>query len=206
MLLEQLFLPSATGTGFEVSGGRRPGYGPFAISLDGQELFNGNPIPVSSPVKNTLAFVSGLSNEQHTLVLTNTGGMPVDIDAIMFETMIGSAGCVFLPDTTLSKCSSPYHHHSVNFDMTTIDDNDTRITYLPQNAWGASSGPEFQNGTMQYVFSPRPSMASTEFDVEALHKHPMPVLRSSLQGTQSHTMVLYHPTMPTFPLQSMAQL
>ena len=79
-----------------ITGGRRPGYGPFSVMLDGQELFSGNSTPKSSPINNTLASFTGLSNEQHTVVLTNTGGEPIDIDAITFEPQIGSTGCVRL--------------------------------------------------------------------------------------------------------------
>lgn len=86
--------PSSIGTGFTITGGRRPGYGPFSLSLDGQQLFNGNPAPTSSPIKNTLVTMSGLPNDLHTVVLTNSGGAPVDIDAITFQVRIGSVGCV----------------------------------------------------------------------------------------------------------------
>ena len=84
------------GTGFVITGGRRPGYGPFSVMLDGQQLFSGNLTPESSPINNTLASSTGLSNKQHTVVLTNTGGEPIDIDTITFEPQIGSTGCVRL--------------------------------------------------------------------------------------------------------------
>jgi hypothetical protein len=85
---------SIIGSGFTILGGRRPGYGPFSLSLDGRQLYDGNPVPDSSPINNTLAVVSGFPYDDHTLVLTNSGGAPVDIDTITFETETGSAGCV----------------------------------------------------------------------------------------------------------------
>ncbi|KXN90998.1 hypothetical protein AN958_03065, partial [Leucoagaricus sp. SymC.cos] len=154
------------GTRFLITGGRRPGYGPFSISLDGQELFNGNPAPESSLINNTLASVSGLPNERHTVVLTNTGGVvsrsqtlvfsdgetltggaPVDIDAITFETPITSSG--------------------VNFSVMTIDDSDPRINYLPPNSWSSNFRPEFQNGTLHFSQVPD-ATASLQFSGNAV--------------------------------------
>ncbi|KAF5351970.1 hypothetical protein D9756_007603 [Leucocoprinus leucothites] len=134
-----------SGTGFVITGGRQPGYGPFSITLDGQQLFNGNPTSESSPIT-TLASVSGLSNEQHTVVLTNTGGSPIDIDAITFNTTIGSTG---------------------NPTITTIDDSDSRISYLPSNTWRLNSQPDFQNGTLHFSQAPDAS-ASLRFTGNAI--------------------------------------
>ena len=114
--------------------------------LDGQQLFDGNFTPESSPVNVTLASGTGLSNEQHTVVLTNTGGEPIDIDTITFEPQIGSTGYV-----QLLVGNSSLHKHDRNFNVTRIDDTDSRIQYLPQSAWNVNSRPEFQDGTLQYV-------------------------------------------------------
>lgn len=134
------------GTGFVVTGGRRPGYGAFSVMLDGQQLFDGNFTPESSPVNVTLASGTGLSNEQHTVVLTNTGGEPIDIDTITFEPQIGSTG---------------------NFNVTRIDDTDSRIQYLPQSAWNVNSRPEFQDGTLHFSQEPDAS-ASLRFTGNAI--------------------------------------
>jgi hypothetical protein len=86
---------SIIGTGFAILGGRRPGYGPFSLSLDGRHLYEGNPVPdPSSSINNTLAVVANLSYDDHTLVFTNSGGASVDIDAITFEAEIGPTRCV----------------------------------------------------------------------------------------------------------------
>jgi hypothetical protein len=91
-LVLTLFSISALGIGFTITGGRRPGYGPYSVLLDGQQIFIGNPAPApNSDINNTLASISGLSNDLHTVVLTNAGGAPVDIDAITFEAQVGDA-------------------------------------------------------------------------------------------------------------------
>ncbi|KAF9452734.1 hypothetical protein P691DRAFT_756120 [Macrolepiota fuliginosa MF-IS2] len=135
------------GTGFAITGGRRPGYGPFSVTLDGQQLYNGNPLS-DSLVKNNLASVSGLSNDNHTVVLTNTGGTPVDIDTITFQTQIGSTGS--------------------NLTMTTIDDMNSSISYLPSaDAWDLNPRPEFQDGTLHYSIA-SDAAASLQFSGNAV--------------------------------------
>ncbi|KAJ3566521.1 hypothetical protein NP233_g6953 [Leucocoprinus birnbaumii] len=135
-----------SGTGFVITGGRRPGYGPFSISLDGQQLFNGNPAPGPSLI-DPLASVSGLSNELHTVILTNTGGSPIDIDAITFNTTIGSS--------------------STKPNVTIIDDSDSRILYSPSNAWGVNNRSDFQDGTLHFSQSPN-ATASLQFTGNAI--------------------------------------
>ncbi|KAF7782281.1 hypothetical protein Agabi119p4_1657 [Agaricus bisporus var. burnettii] len=135
------------GVGFTIFGGRRPGYGSFSLSLDGRQLYDGNPVPESSPVNNTLAVASGLPDDDHTLVLTNSGGTLVDIDAIIFETQIGSAG-----------------EKSI---ITTIDDTDPKITYLPAAAWDVNTRLEFQNSTLHYSQAADAS-ASVQFSGNAI--------------------------------------
>ncbi|EKM80650.1 hypothetical protein AGABI1DRAFT_37953 [Agaricus bisporus var. burnettii JB137-S8] len=134
------------GVGFTIFGGRRPGYGSFSLSLDGRQLYDGNPVPESSPVNNTLAVASGLPDDDHTLVLTNSGGTLVDIDSIIFETQIGSAGCSIIR---------------------TIDDTDPKITYLPAAAWDVNTRLEFQNSTLHYSQAADAS-ASVQFSGNAI--------------------------------------
>lgn len=88
-------LNCALGTGIWVFGAKRPGYGTYNISIDGQSV-SGNAQSQDSSFQQLLGGQSGLENGPHTAVFTNTGwGSGIDLDSIIFETQIGSAGSAF---------------------------------------------------------------------------------------------------------------
>lgn len=83
------------GTGIWVFGAKKPGYGTYNISVDGQSVSGNAQFPTAS-FQQLLGGRSGLVNGPHTAVFTNTGsGSAVDLDSVIFETQIGSAGSVF---------------------------------------------------------------------------------------------------------------
>jgi hypothetical protein len=89
------FLNYALGTGFWVFGAKKPGYGTYNISVDGQSV-SGNAQSQNASFQQLLGGRSDLVNGPHTAVFTNTGlGSAVDLDSIIFETQIGSAGSAF---------------------------------------------------------------------------------------------------------------
>ncbi|KAI9450352.1 hypothetical protein F5148DRAFT_598110 [Russula earlei] len=99
------------GTGIWFYGANRPGYGSFNISIDGQSV-PGDAHSSRVLFRRLLGGRSGLTNGPHTVVLTNTGqDSYVDLDTVLFETQVGSAGSVMREKT--------------------IDDASPAITYSP---------------------------------------------------------------------------
>ena len=80
------------GTGVWFYGAHRPEYGNYSITVDGQTVANGT-TSSSTPVFDQLLGASlNLSMGEHTAVLSNVGGGSIDLDALIFETQIGSQG------------------------------------------------------------------------------------------------------------------
>ena len=83
------------GTGIWFFGAKRPDYGTYNISIDGQSV-PGNAQSQNASFQQLLGGQSGLANGPHIAVLTNTGlGTTIDLDSIVFDTQIGNAKCVF---------------------------------------------------------------------------------------------------------------
>jgi len=90
------------GTGIWIFGSHKPVYGTYNISVDGRSVFGNAQSPTASFQK-LLGGQSGLANGPHTAVFTNTGrGSAVDLDSIIFETQVGSAGSTVTKTTTLA--------------------------------------------------------------------------------------------------------
>ena len=124
------FLICSPGTGIWFYGANRPGYGSYSVSIDGQSI-SGNAQSQNASFRQLLAGRSGLTNGPHTAVLTNTGsGSPIDLDAIVFETQVGSVGCVL----SLTACVvNRSFIHSTEMTKTMMDDTNPAITYLPKS-------------------------------------------------------------------------
>ncbi|PPQ98794.1 hypothetical protein CVT24_003352 [Panaeolus cyanescens] len=119
------------GSGFTIFGGRRPNYGTYSISVDGQVVHTGSSQSPDPSFQQTLASVNGLSDGLHTVVLTNTGSGSIDIDWIEFESRVGAAGATMLQKT--------------------FDDNDATIKYLPSSSsWQTNTGNSFMGGTLHF--------------------------------------------------------
>ncbi|KAI0270763.1 hypothetical protein BGY98DRAFT_236643 [Russula aff. rugulosa BPL654] len=121
-----------TGTGVWFFGARRPDYGAYSISIDGQTV-SGNAQSQELSFQQILGGRSGLSNGPHTAVFTNTGsGSIIDLDSIMFETETGSA------DAAMTQ--------------TTMDDTSPAITYLPtQKDWVFDKMQGWYNNTLHFT-------------------------------------------------------
>ncbi|KAG6831827.1 hypothetical protein H0H87_003746 [Tephrocybe sp. NHM501043] len=74
------------GTGISIFGGRRPGYGAFTISIDGQTATTGSANSDQESTNEALGSLSNLVYGPHTVIITNTGGSPIDIDYVNVET------------------------------------------------------------------------------------------------------------------------
>ena len=87
-------------------------------------------------------------------MLSNTGsGSPIDLDSIVFETLIGSAKCVFTP---LICVISRTFACSETITATTLDDTSPDITYLPTpKDWVSLETQGIYNDTLQYVLHSR---------------------------------------------------
>lgn len=137
-----------SGTGLFVFGGHRSNYGTYSLSVDGQVVASGTSQSSDSSTRQLLGSVSGLPYGPHTAVLTNTGGNPIDIDSFDFEARVGPPGyllwfCGFFVlffENILRAVAV----------KKTIDDNDSRITYLPStSAWQTNQNSAFLDGTLQ---------------------------------------------------------
>ncbi|KAK0504818.1 hypothetical protein EDD18DRAFT_1126597 [Armillaria luteobubalina] len=108
----------------------RPSYGTYTVSLDGQRLSKGNASDIQASTRRLLATASGLSNGNHTAVITNTGPA-IDIDYIDIECEIGSGPeLITIP----------------------FDDIDSHISYLPSESdWSINDKPAFINGTLHFT-------------------------------------------------------
>lgn len=134
------------GTGLTIFGGHRTNYGTYQISVDGKVIAS-----ESSAGQNTvlqvMGMASGLSNGQHTAVLTSSSASPIDIDYVSIETEIGEPGSVLA--------------------MSTIDDSDASFVYTPQSEWSINDQGMFIDNTLHYTQSAGAS-ASVTFSGEAV--------------------------------------
>ncbi|KAF9567970.1 hypothetical protein CPC08DRAFT_702790 [Agrocybe pediades] len=137
-----------TGTGITLLGGRKPNYGTYSFSVDGQIVSSGSAQANDQVAQQILGSVEGLAYGSHTAVLTNTGGNPVDLDRIDFQTQIGQAGAVGVKKT--------------------IDDSDSSIVYSPSPSdWQVNSNAEFFDGSLHFTNTPGAS-ASLTFSGDAV--------------------------------------
>lgn len=136
------------GTGIWFYGAKRPGYGSYSVSVDGQSV-SGDARSQEASFRQLLGGRSGLTNGPHSAVLTNTGsGSPVDLDAIVFETQVGST------DTKMTE--------------TTMDDTNPAITYLPKSGdWVFDKLRGCYNNTIHFTET-RGAQAQLAFNGEAV--------------------------------------
>lgn len=135
------------GTGISIFGGLRSNYGTYSIMVDGQNVASGNASSQQDEFKQLLGSASGLANGPHTVVLTNTGTSPIDIDFIDIQSQVGTPG---------SQVTN-----------TTIDDNDPQMSYQPPNAWRLNSNNEFIDGTLHFT-NVSSATASVSFSGDAV--------------------------------------
>ncbi|KAF8973071.1 hypothetical protein BDZ97DRAFT_1912656 [Flammula alnicola] len=136
------------GTGLSIFGAHRPNYGTYSITMDGQTIASGSSQAIDASTRQLLGAVSGLAYGTHTAILTNTGGAPVDIDWVDFETQIGGPGAVGIRKT--------------------FDNTDSTIVYSPSaSAWQSNTNPEYFNGTLSFSQVPGAS-ASLTFSGESV--------------------------------------
>ncbi|KAF5322600.1 hypothetical protein D9619_001541 [Psilocybe cf. subviscida] len=139
---------SFVGTGVSIFGGRRPNYGAYTVSVDGNTIQTGTSQASQDLSRQQLASATGLSYGNHTLVLTNTGGAPVDIDSIDFQTSGGPSGSIPVAKD--------------------FDDADPAMTYTPSpDAWQTNTDPGFFGNTLHFTQTPGAS-ASMKFSGEAV--------------------------------------
>ncbi|KAF9478820.1 hypothetical protein BDN70DRAFT_879533 [Pholiota conissans] len=130
------------GTGVWIFGGHRPNYGTYSIMVDGQTVVSGSSQANNASGNQLLGSASGLPYGFHTAILTNTGGAPIDIDWIDFETQVEG------PETgTMS--------------VQTIDNTDPSIVYSPAAAWGLNTNANFLNETLSFTQTPDASASLT---------------------------------------------
>ncbi|KAE9411216.1 hypothetical protein BT96DRAFT_982989 [Gymnopus androsaceus JB14] len=131
------------GTGLTIFGGHRTNYGTYQISVDGKVVAS-----ESSAGQNTVLQVmgtaSGLSNGQHTAILTSSSASPIDIDYVSIETEIGEPGYVL--QQTIA---------------------DASFVYTPQSEWSINDQDMFIDNTLHYTQSAGAS-ASVTFSGEAV--------------------------------------
>jgi len=80
------------GTAFSIFGGHRSNYGAYTVTLDGVLITSGTSQRDNPSVRQLLGTASRLPYGLHTVVLTNTGGSPIDIDSVEFIGQVGQAG------------------------------------------------------------------------------------------------------------------
>lgn len=118
------------GTGIWFFGGRRPEYGSYTLSIDGQTTSNGDANAAVPVFDQLLAGASNLGAGMHTAVLTNTGSESgLDLDSVVFETAIGSSG--------------------QSISNQTIDDAQPQITF--SSDWKANTGAEYMQNTLHFT-------------------------------------------------------
>jgi len=121
-----------TGVGVSIFGAKRPNYGSYSLSVDGNATCTGNANAADVTAQQSLCSVAGLSNGLHTAVFTNAGGGTIDVDWIEFQTQIGPTG------STLKS--------------TVVDDSDQLVSYLPSSSdWQVNQQPVYKNGTLHFT-------------------------------------------------------
>ncbi|KAJ7072062.1 hypothetical protein C8F01DRAFT_1243146 [Mycena amicta] len=119
------------GTGIEIYGGHRPGYGTYQLTVDGKHVTSGTATAVGVEIQQLLGSATGLANGPHTAVLTSTG-VGMDIDWANLITQVGG------PGSTLT--------------TTVVDDASSSMTYAGN--WDTASTNAYSNGTLHYTQSP----------------------------------------------------
>ena len=79
-----------SGTGVWFYGARRPDYGSYSISVDGFSVTDDSAASTNPIFDQFLGGSANLEMGEHTAVLTNTGGGPIDMESLTFETHIGT--------------------------------------------------------------------------------------------------------------------
>ncbi|THH16184.1 hypothetical protein EW146_g4410 [Bondarzewia mesenterica] len=120
------------GTGIWLYGAKRPNYGPYSISIDG-EAVQGSASSTTRAFRQLLGGKSGLPMGRHTVTLMNTGsGSSIDLDSFVFETEIGSSGGMV--------------------SNSTVDDTSSQITYLPSASdWSAIQNNGMIDNTLHFT-------------------------------------------------------
>jgi len=121
---------SFNGTGVWLYGGARSNYGSYSVQIDGKPISQGSAASSSDSVGKLLGGTAGLDMGPHTVVLTNGGGGPIDIDSLIFQTQMSA------PSQSVSQ--------------TSLDDVDAGIVYSGSPAWSIQPGPTFSNGSIHY--------------------------------------------------------
>jgi len=121
---------SFNGTGVWLYGGRRPGYGTYSISLDGQHIIDDDASSSTPALQQLLGAATGLEMGLHQVTLTNTGSI-LDLDYMVFES------------------SAP---EDVTPSTITFDDTDSSIVY--DSHWTKGDYAGFYNNTVHYTQSP----------------------------------------------------
>lgn len=144
---------SFAGTGISVFGGQRPDYGTFRVTVDGREVSSGTSNKPANSFRQLLASASGLEHGRHVVVLTNTGGAPIDIDYADVQCEVGESGytrLVCAPNLFTDT------NHSATMNQATFDDSDPGMTYLPSpDVWRTNTGEDFMGGTLRYASKSR---------------------------------------------------
>ncbi|KAJ3724847.1 hypothetical protein C8R42DRAFT_662755 [Lentinula raphanica] len=130
-----------TGTAITIFGGHRPNYGTYEISVDGQDVVASESSAGQDEFQQLMGTISGLSNGQHTAVVTSSTSSPIDIDYVDIQTQVGAVG------SQLTK--------------STIDDTDPSFVYSPASEWSVNDKDYFLNDTLHYTSSPGASAAVT---------------------------------------------
>ncbi|CCM01927.1 uncharacterized protein FIBRA_04000 [Fibroporia radiculosa] len=137
------------GTGFWLFGGLRPHYGTFIVSVDGTQILYGNASSTQPVIDALLAGASGLKMGEHRVVLQNAGTGPIDLDAVVFETSIGTTSRATVKETV-------------------IDNTSPNFKYGPSTSdWSMVTDPAYFNNSLQYSFTQN-AQASLTFSGDAV--------------------------------------
>ncbi|KAH7888794.1 hypothetical protein F5I97DRAFT_1935252 [Phlebopus sp. FC_14] len=121
---------SFNGTAFWIYGAKRSNHGSYTVQVDDATFANNNGDSPNNLFQQSLFNLSGLSQQLHTVSITNTasGGLYVDIDLIVWQSEVGSDSDQLVPET--------------------VEDTDPRFQYQDL-AWSTSPSNVnfFSNGT-----------------------------------------------------------
>lgn len=122
---------SFNGTGVWLYGGIRPYYGSFTLLVDGVTIVQASASATDPELGHLLGGITGLKMGEHTVSLKADGSGPIDLDSVIFETSVGSAG------------------ESVA--TTTIDDTDTNFKYGPSASdWARDNSTLFFDNSLHF--------------------------------------------------------
>ncbi|KZV73265.1 hypothetical protein PENSPDRAFT_303525 [Peniophora sp. CONT] len=80
------------GTGAWLYGANRPGYGQYNVIVDGNQAVTASAAADKDTFGVLLGGAGNLTYGEHTIMLVNTGSGPIDLDQVIFETMVGQEG------------------------------------------------------------------------------------------------------------------